>query len=64
VFFVVRIFEITQLRRNVPSLSLLRFDVHLLFGSFGFRTLNLSFDLVQDGELVEPFDIWDLVLGI
>jgi hypothetical protein len=25
---------------------------------------NLPFDLAQGGELVEPFDIWDLLFGI
>jgi hypothetical protein len=25
---------------------------------------DLPFDLAQGGELVEPFDIWVLVLGI
>jgi len=34
------------------------------FGFSNFGYWNLSFDFAQDGEPVEPFDIWDLIFGI
>jgi len=35
-----------------------------VFGILNLGHWNLPFDLAQGGELVEPFDIWFLVLGI
>jgi hypothetical protein len=34
------------------------------FGILNFGLCNLPFDLAQGGELVEPFDIGDLLLEI
>jgi hypothetical protein len=34
------------------------------FRSFEIVLFHLSFDLAQDGELVEPFDIWILEFDI
>jgi hypothetical protein len=36
----------------------------LLFGILNLGHWDLPFDRAQGGELVEPFDIWFLVLGI
>jgi hypothetical protein len=35
-----------------------------VFGILNLGHWNLPFDLAQGGELVEPFEIWFLVLGI
>jgi len=40
------------------------FQDKTLFGFSNFGHWNLSFDFAQDGEPVEPFDIWDLIFGI
>jgi len=40
------------------------FQDKTLFGFSNFGHWNLSFDFAQDGERVEPFDIWDLIFGI
>jgi len=40
------------------------FQDKTLFGFSNFGHWNLSFDVAQDGEPVEPFDVWDLIFGI
>ena len=35
-----------------------------MFGILNLGHWNLPFDLAQGGELVEPFEIWFLALGI
>ena len=44
--------------------SLIKCLAVFLIGILNLDHWNLSFDLAQDGELVEPFEIWFLVLGI
>ena len=40
------------------------FQGKTLFGYLNFGHWDLPFDLAQGGELVEPFDIWNLIFGI
>ncbi len=48
--------DIVFVARN--SYSFEKFGILLKFGIW-----DLSFDLAQDGELVEPFGIWHLEFG-
>jgi len=52
-------FELPTLNYGRPSTF-----IFFLFVISNFGHWNLSFDFAQDGEPVEPFDIWDLIFEI
>ena len=57
--------EISNYKHQIPMKSQIPIFKHKVrFGTLNFNHCDLPFDLAQGGELVEPFEIWFLVLGI